>query len=76
MYFEEEILGYICKRIGVITLYDPRVSVMHAEHISTGKTYSEWKHRARKKSLGVLKRYLNFSNAQREEYLFDNEKIV
>lgn len=76
LYFEEEILGYICKKVGVRVLYDPRVSVTHAGHASTGKKYSEWKHTTRKQSLGVFKRYLRFGSQQGEDYRFDHEKDV
>ena len=57
LYFEEEILGLICSKIGLKVIYDPRVSVMHCEHQTTGKKYSKSKHQIRKKSFQTFKRY-------------------
>lgn len=57
LYFEEEILGLICRRIGLNVIYDPRVSVMHCEHQTTGEKYSKLKHQIRKQSFQTFKRY-------------------
>lgn len=57
LYFEEEIIGLICRKIGLSVIYDPRVSVMHCEHQTTGKKYSKLKHQIRKKSFQTFQRY-------------------
>lgn len=57
LYFEEEILGFICDRIGVKVLYDPRVQVQHDQHLTTGN-YNKWIHNIRSESLRVLEEYI------------------
>lgn len=57
LFFEEEILGMICRKIGLSVIYDPRVSVIHNEHQTTGIRYSKSKHQIRKKSFQTFKKY-------------------
>jgi len=58
LYCEEEILGFICKRINLKVIYDARARVLHDEHIVTGSAYTKTKHAIRKKSFDILKEYI------------------
>ena len=61
LFHEEEILGYICDKINLKVIYDPRVSIKHEEHVTTGSRYSRQKHNIRKYSLSILKEYMKSS---------------
>ncbi len=58
LFNEEEILGFICDRINLKVIYDPRVEILHDEHVVTGSGYSKEKHANRVKSLNILKEYI------------------
>ena len=49
LYFEEDILHYICKKNGYLMVYDPSLSVTHLEDVSTNTAYrSEYRKRKMK----------------------------
>lgn len=58
LYYEEEIFGFKCKRSGCIALHDPRVTLLHNSHASTGSKYTKITHNFRNESLRVLSGYL------------------
>lgn len=58
LYFEEEIYGYICQKLELDVIYDPRTSVLHNEHTATGKKYNFLKHQIRKDSLSIFREYI------------------
>lgn len=58
LFHEEEILAIICDRIGLKIIYDPRVKILHYQHVTLGAAYTRFKHVTRKSSLNVFKQYL------------------
>jgi GT2 family glycosyltransferase len=39
MYYEMEILEWLCRREGAVTRYDPSISVLHHQNVATGLEY-------------------------------------
>jgi hypothetical protein len=58
LFYEEEILGFICDRINLKVIYDPRVKILHDEHLVSGTEYSREKYIIAMKSLSILKEYI------------------
>ena len=57
LFFEEEIVGFICEKIGLRVIYDPRVRIDHQEHIVTGSSLTIGKILIKKHSLSIVKEY-------------------
>lgn len=58
LFCEEEILGFMCRDANFDVIYDPSVSILHEGHVTTGFRYSRFRHRHRRDSLRLLRRYL------------------
>jgi GT2 family glycosyltransferase len=83
LYYEEEFLALICRRLGFKQLYMPEISIDHKEDASSDKLMNGNKRKALlfklhiiKKNIGLMKQALRLSENEIREKVSDNASSV